>query len=118
MAAAKQGLNTIMPTELVEPSLAIIDMTTLVATDYPSSERGKEKSCEGISPDYCIPEFQDRLKVYGENVGIRVTAEYLSVSSGRFSQLFARTCTRTGGMICRNHRQLRDLFQCDACDDD
>ena len=45
--------------------MAIIYMRTPIATYYPISEMGKEKSFEVIFLDYCIPEFQDMLKVYG-----------------------------------------------------
>ena len=64
MAAAKQGLNTTTPTEVLEPYMAVIDMMTPIATNDPSSERGKAKSREEIFPDYFIPAFQDMLKVY------------------------------------------------------
>ena len=59
--------------------------------------------------------FQDTLKVYGENVAIKVTAEYLYGSFGRFLQLFARTRKRTGGLLRRHHRLLREILQCDEC---
>ena len=82
--AEKQGLNTTTPTEVVKPSLAVIDTTTPNVTNYPISERGKVKSREVIFHDYFIPEFQDMLNVYGKNAAIKVTAEYLSGSFGRF----------------------------------
>ena len=85
-------------------------MTTLIATDYMSSERGKAKSCEIIFPNYCIPEFQDILKVYGEHAAIKVTAEYLSGSFGKFSKFFARMCKRTRGLFRKRCRPLRDIY--------
>ena len=117
MDATKQGLNKTAPTKVVKPSLAVIYMTTLIATNSPSSERGKSKSCEGIFPDYFIPAFQYMLAVYGEFEAIKVIAEYLSGSFGQFSQIFTRTCKITGGLFRRHHRPLRELFQCDACAD-
>ena len=115
VASSKQVLNTTTPTKVVKLSLAVIDMKTLIEINSPSSERVKEKYCEVISPDYCIPEFQDMLKVYGENEVLKVTSEYLSVSFGRFSQFFAIMCKRTGGLFLRHHIPLRELFQIDAC---
>ena len=110
-----QGLNTTTPTEVVEPYMSVIVTMSPIVTDSPSSERGKSESCEGILPDYYVPVFQDMLKVYGENAAIKVTAEYLSGSFVQFSQFFARTYKRTGGLFRRHRRPLRDLFQFDAC---
>ena len=44
VTAAKQGLNKTTSIEVFEPSLAIIDTMTPIATNSPSSERGKAKS--------------------------------------------------------------------------
>ena len=69
-------------------------------------------SCHGFFPDFQEQLFQTKMVLYIANAAIDVMMLYTGGMSGRLSQLFMQTCTKSSGRFCKHRCPLPDMFQC------